>query len=197
MRAFPNPPKQIFLRPGEMFLGSEPAEVTTVLGSCVAVTMFVPRAGVAAICHAMLTHPRSPPGGDSVMLEPYKYVSLAIPAMINFFQRHGLPSHRIEVKLFGGANVFPAPPQGKARPGIGAANVELALQLLKAADLEPACIQAGGVIGRKLIFNTVSGQVLLKRLKPSLIESQSADPLCLAPKLRSWWSMTRPPCAKP
>ena len=45
------------LKPGELLICREPHEVTTVLGSCVSITMFNARLGLAAICHAMLPSP--------------------------------------------------------------------------------------------------------------------------------------------
>ena len=38
---------KVFLKPGEMYLGEESAEVSTILGSCVSVTMFCRRSGSA------------------------------------------------------------------------------------------------------------------------------------------------------
>lgn len=44
----------IYLKPGEVVVARKPVLVSTVLGSCVAVTMFSPDCGFGAICHAML-----------------------------------------------------------------------------------------------------------------------------------------------
>ena len=46
--------KKVFLRPGDVTVGKAPAEVSTVLGSCVSVTMFAERLKLGAICHALL-----------------------------------------------------------------------------------------------------------------------------------------------
>ncbi|MGA2108628.1 MAG: hypothetical protein ABSH25_13400 [Syntrophorhabdales bacterium] len=45
---------KVFLKPGEIYVGEEPAEISTILGSCVSVTMFSKRVRVGAICHALL-----------------------------------------------------------------------------------------------------------------------------------------------
>lgn len=50
--------QNIFLKSAEVVMTCKPALISTVLGSCVAVTMFEPVNGVGAICHAML--PRNP-----------------------------------------------------------------------------------------------------------------------------------------
>ncbi len=43
-----------YLRPGELHIADHPGIVTTVLGSCVSVTMFSRRREVGAICHGLM-----------------------------------------------------------------------------------------------------------------------------------------------
>ena len=61
---------KVFLKPGEIYVGREPAEVSTILGSCISVTMFSEGLKLGAICHALLPGDRasedreeSSPGG--------------------------------------------------------------------------------------------------------------------------------------
>ena len=44
---------KVFLEPGKMYVGEGSAEVSTILGSCVSVTMFCERIRIGAICHAV------------------------------------------------------------------------------------------------------------------------------------------------
>ncbi|MDX2111418.1 MAG: chemotaxis protein CheD [Verrucomicrobiota bacterium] len=165
--------RKIYLKPGELFICSEPAQVFTVLGSCVSVTLFSRRLKLAAICHAMLSNPGKQTAEPDEHPEPYKYISLAIPTMINCYQRYGLGAGDIEVKLFGGANIFHHTNSSRNGHGVGSSNVECALQLLRAANLNPMVIQVGGHTGRKLIFNTATGEVLLKNVKATLLSINS------------------------
>ena len=146
-------------------MGHEPAEVTTVLGSCVAITMFNSRLKLAAICHAMLADPDISRLAGVEEPEPYKYVSLVVPVMVEKFRCSGIDSGEIEVKLFGGANVFAYSRYKKRGQGIGIANIQRAREMLSQFDLKISRDHVGGSIGRKLIFNTVSGVVWLKCLK--------------------------------
>lgn len=50
---------EIHVQRGECRLVLRPSGLRTVLGSCVGLTFFVPRLGMAALCHPML--PRCPP----------------------------------------------------------------------------------------------------------------------------------------
>jgi len=47
-------PEHINLQPGDIFISEKSALISTLLGSCVAVTMFSPRLGVGAISHGIL-----------------------------------------------------------------------------------------------------------------------------------------------
>ena len=48
------PVKKVFLKPANIYAGKAPAEVATILGSCVSITMFSERLRFGAICHALL-----------------------------------------------------------------------------------------------------------------------------------------------
>ena len=155
--------RQLFLRPGELFICREPSQVTTLLGSCVAVTMFSSRMKIGAICHALLPYPGASEPRPGPPPAPYKYVSLAIPAMLEVFRSHAVAPEEIEVKLFGGANVLVSLGEGGAAKTIGAFNIQLARQLLLTSNLRVKRCHVGGEVGRKLLFNTDTGEVLLKQ----------------------------------
>jgi len=42
---------QVYLKPGELYIGEKPTKVITVLGSCVSITLFSKRLNIGAICH--------------------------------------------------------------------------------------------------------------------------------------------------
>lgn len=154
----------IFLRPGELVICREPSLVTTLLGSCVAVTMFSPGKRIGAICHALLPQPRQLDLAHAANPEIYKYVSLAIPAMLDKLGRHQIVASELQVKLFGGSSVL-ATPLGEDSPSnIGALNVRHARQVLEAANLRLLSSHVGGTRGHKLLFNTATGEVLIKHL---------------------------------
>ena len=147
---------KIYLKPGELTINEHPAEVATVLGSCVAVTLYSPRHIVGAICHAML-----PRGGES---GGFKYVDGALGHMLGCFDRLGIPRSEIEAKLFGGSDMFPVLHPTKVNT-VGRQNIAMAQQLLQEEGLVPRVADVGGRQGRKLIFYPHTGEVFLKRLK--------------------------------
>ena len=161
----PCPPiAQRHLTPGELLVTQEPQWVITLLGSCVAVTMFNPRFHLAAICHAMLPRPCVNHMPCSSPAESYRYLSLAIPAMAQRFSQLGLHPNEVEVKVFGGGNVIHMGGDPHNDCSIGDANIAIARQLLKSARYQIKAHNVGGNRGCKIAFNTGTGEVLHKHL---------------------------------
>ena len=151
-----------FLSPGDLLVVTTPSEITTILGPCVSVTFWCAHSHVGAICHAML--PSENMGFDSSTGgHPWKYVTAVIPEMWRRFLRKGGIAADIEVKLFGGADLLRNAKDPSATR-IGPQNVELAQQLLAEHGLRILASDVGGRKGRKLIFNTQTGDVRIKRL---------------------------------
>ena len=73
----------------------------TVLGSCVGVTFWVPRLGLAALCHPML--PNVPGGAPARPAAGRRYVDFAIRDLARQFDALGAQRSEVQVKLFGGA----------------------------------------------------------------------------------------------
>lgn len=158
----------IHLKPGELLVTHESCMVVTVLGSCLAVTMFSARFKLAAICHAMLPQPRRTGAGAGAAgpaeHEPFKYLSEVIPAMTAKFVAAGLDPREVEVKIFGGGNVI-SPNHGMPSDRwLGNVNVEAARSLLQQARFQIKASNVGGRRGRKILFNTQTGEVLHKHL---------------------------------
>jgi chemotaxis protein CheD len=155
---------QVHLRPGELLVTQEPQWIVTVLGSCVAVTMFSVRLRLAAICHGMLPSPHGRGMADSNPNDAFRYLSMVIPAMAERFAHAGIKPSEIEVKMFGGGNVINLGGEPSGERWIGSANVITAQQLLATAGLRIRVQNTGGEYGCKIVFNTRTGEVLHKYL---------------------------------
>ena len=159
----------ITLKPAEMFVTERPTIVRTVLGSCVAVTMFAQRLGVSAICHALLpenvssaeVHETHEIERNSI----YKYVNSVIPLMVKRLREYGVDPSELEVKLFGGADMMiNEQAETRFRP-VGKSNIDAVVQSMKKYNLQIKVSDVGGTLGRKILFYTHTGEVLLKRIK--------------------------------
>jgi chemotaxis protein CheD len=157
----------LFLKPGEMVLREEPMIVTTLLGSCVAVTMYSPRLRLGAICHAVLPSCRKELPCNYGHPESGKYVECAIRRMLDGFQAHGVVRSEIEAKLFGGSDMFDT--AGARSRSVGGQNMQAALEILESQSVRVVTQDLGGKRGRKIIFHTHTGEVFLKRLRKSEI----------------------------
>ncbi len=147
---------KIYLKPGELVTTGEPVMVTTVLGSCVSVTMFHSRTGAAAICHGML-----PYGGKS---ESFKYIDSSVRYMIGYFDSFKIMRKEIQVKLFGGADMFNSTQPGVSNLTVGWQNISAATHCLGEYGLVPKVRDVGGCKGRKLVFKTDTGAVFVKKM---------------------------------
>ena len=151
-----SPLEKIYLKPGELVVAEAPVMVTTVLGSCISVTMFQPTTGVAAICHGML-----PNGGKS---ESFKYVDSAIRYMVRYFDSLKISRGEIQVKLFGGADMFTSTQPSVRNLTVGWQNISVAIRCLEEYGLILAASDVGGKRGRKLVFKSDTGFVYIKKM---------------------------------
>jgi len=156
MEELPAGAEKLYLNPAELVLAESPAVVTTVLGSCVAVTFYYRHLAYGTICHSVL--PRGREKG------PGKYVDQSIAYMVDFFRQKMIRPHDLVAKVFGGADMFAQLNTEKPSRTVGSQNIQAALESLSTAGIEPAVIEVGGQLGRKLIFHTSSGEIFMKRI---------------------------------
>lgn len=157
--------RHVQLKPGEIYVADAPCLVSTLLGSCVAVTLYAPRNRIGAMCHALLPSCRE--DGRSACREHYRHVECAVGAMMDALRERGILCREIEAKVFGGADMFSVGPEGRwpdGRPTVGRQNIEKAGEILEAEGVRIAVGDVGGLQGRKVIFSPHTGEVFLKRL---------------------------------
>lgn len=147
----------IYLKSGEVFVSRKPALVSTVLGSCVAVTMFSLSRGFGAICHAMLAE-------NTGRENDLRYVDTALWHLYQSLTAHGVGNDLV-VKLFGGAQVLDVGDSSSSNLTIGEQNIAKAVEVLGALGLTITARDTGGMHGRKLFFCTRSGDVYLRRIR--------------------------------
>lgn len=151
----------VYLKPGELIFAKNPTLVTTVLGSCISITMINHKLKIGAIIHAMLPYYKN--SGDAKnKKDPFNYVDRSIEFILSEFEKNGVKIKDIEAKLFGGANMFAGSNQKNGT--IGYQNSKVAIEIMKQSGIEPVKIDVGGTQSRKIIFNTASGEVWLKRI---------------------------------
>jgi len=157
---------KVFLPTGDCFLGVRPTLISTVLGSCVAVTMCDPAKGIGAICHAFL--PASASFRHSVC-EPQvcRFVDTALENMFSSLMKLKVSPDDVVIKMFGGASSLAGGEERTNLYDIGGRNISAVRQWLSGHGLSISRSQTGGSHGRKLHFLTHTGDVWVKLLNRS------------------------------
>jgi chemotaxis protein CheD len=150
----------VFLKPGELFLSCTPSIVSTVLGSCVSITFFEPEAGLGGMCHVIL-----PSGGID---DGFRFVDSTLDYMVEKIGSMGIRIDICDVKMFGGADVLLPRELLGSRLSIGNQNIQEAQRGLDQLGLVLKASDVGGKHGRKLYFNSHTGDVFLKKLQKTV-----------------------------
>ncbi|MCP4540007.1 MAG: chemotaxis protein CheD [Chloroflexi bacterium] len=155
---------QVFLGMGQVHISAKPTVITTVLGSCISITMFNRRSEIGGMCHGLMPCCTDTKACDEDPLECFKFVDCSIWHMVEQFQMRGIAPKDIEVKMFGGASIFGTIPDA-SNLSVGDQNVKSAKQVITEAGLNLVSFDVGGTSGRKILFYTHNGRVLLKEMK--------------------------------
>lgn len=139
-----------FLYPSALMVSSEPCEIMTILGSCVAVCLYDPALRIGGINHFML------PLWNGTGLASPKYGNIAIEKLIEKLKQLGCKPGKLKAKVFGGGEVIS---NIRQQISIGARNIEIAKDILKESGIPIVSFSLGGKYGRKIIFNTSTGEV--------------------------------------
>ena len=142
-----------------MFASAQPAEVTTILGSCVAVCLWDRYLGIGGINHYML------PTWNGMELASPKYGNIAIERLVEKMLQLGCKKNNLVAKVFGGGEVITV---ASSTMHIGERNIMVAEDMLQERNIPIIGRSTGGKNGRKIIFNTHTGEVLQCYIKNNM-----------------------------
>ncbi len=144
----------IVLMPGQWAVRWGQGVIETLLGSCVALTLWDPLTLTGACCHFMLPEDSGRLGASAASESAGKFGRAVIPKMWAELAARGIPRERCVHKLFGGGRMF-APVAGD----IGADNIACARALLDEAGIALAAESVGGEGHRRISFDVATGVV--------------------------------------
>lgn len=147
-----------FLYSAALFVTAEPYIIYTVLGSCIAVCVWDPVKKYGGMNHFML-----PYWNGSGLASP-KYGNIAIPKLIEKMVNLGSNKSNLQAKVFGGGEVIET---AQNLFNIGSRNTEVAFQLLKDQNIPIISSSVGGKYGRKILFDSETGQIKQKYIPKS------------------------------
>jgi len=155
-----------FLHPSTICVSNKTQWVTTVLGSCVAVCFIDRRRNIGGINHYMMPYWN----GDG--LESPKYGNVSILQLFREMLDFGAKKEDIVCKIFGGAEVLS---EQNSVFNVGQRNIELAYKMVAELGISVVSSSTGGRHGRKIHFNTGTGEVLQKYLVKSNLTTKKND----------------------
>jgi len=159
MNDIANSPGRLFLLPAEYCVVNKPTRITTLLGSCVAVCLWNRRLQAAGMNHFLL------PTGPNTDGSNTRYGDVAIDILVESMVKLGCPNGSLEAKIFGGGSVVDH--LSCAGVDIGERNILLAKSRLAQHRIKVVHQDVGGELGRKIHFDSVTGQVIVKKIAAS------------------------------
>lgn len=157
--------RQTTLAPGQLFFSAAPGMIHTLLGSCVAITLWHPGTRKGGMCHYLLPY-REAYQNNTHQKTGY-YGTDALVFFMRQAEENSLCPEDFEVKLFGGGNMFEGIHERPNVVNVAFNNVEQGRQLLERYGFRVTIEDVGGVRYRKIYFDLASGDVWVQYGKHS------------------------------
>jgi chemotaxis protein CheD len=168
----------VFLKPGDYFVGDASHRIRTMLGSCVSVTLWSALPRVGAMSHFLLATRSGPErhiddvrGLDLKKLDA-RYGDEALRLMLHELARKNVAASQCKAKIFGGGNMFPAQSVGGAA-AIGRRNGEAARSLLLAHGIDIVSESLFGDGHRQIAFDVDTGDVWARQVAPGPVSDKA------------------------
>lgn len=144
---------------GEIGIGGSEDELRTILGSCVAITLWHPQRHVGVMSHVQLPmrSPRRRHGRDP------RYAEDSWTLMLDSLRSLGVPVAECHCKMFGGARVF-----ASCGNTVGAANVEHLRTLVSGSGVRIVGEHVEGTGHRVIRFIVATGDVWVSHRRQPL-----------------------------
>lgn len=146
---------RVFVHPGKLAASASPCRITTILGSCVAISLHDATTGVGGINHFLL--PRAPRGEMSS-----RFGDNALPQLFEAVERLGARPAHLVAKVVGGACVLDVFRDRATH--LGNQNVTVAFELLHAMRVPVMMAETGGRKARHVTFYPHTGDLVVRSL---------------------------------
>lgn len=153
--------QEVFLQPGDVFVGDARYRVRTLLGSCVSMVFWHPQHRIGAMCHFVLPHR----GGMRECEPDGRYGDEALELVLGGLRGHGVDPRECAVKLFGGGDMLGAFVATGAG-GVGRANGMAAHALLARHGCPVVAESLYGFGYRRIRLDVSSGEVRMWKGRP-------------------------------
>lgn len=151
-----------FVKPGELYFCEENCQIHTILGSCIAVTLWHPILKIGGMCH--FVHPGMRITAARVRPEQRldgRYADEAMALMESEVLVRGTNLKEYQAKIFGGSNMLTSTTLADDEL-IGTRNAEVAIKLLYDREIPVLVAHVGETGHRRIVFDVNSGDVWVK-----------------------------------
>jgi chemotaxis protein CheD len=166
--------EHLVLMPGQMHFGHKAASLRTLLGSCVAVTLWHPTRHIGGMCHYLLPT-RTRKAGDAT---DGRYGDEALEAMVQQLRKAHTEPQEYHAHLYGGADTMPEGTHLKFN--VGERNIEQGWGLIDRYGFQLQGVDVGEDVPRTVTLTLASGEVQMRRgsghAPPLQLEPQAAPP---------------------
>jgi len=151
------PGQNLVLMPGQMHMGQQVSSLRTLLGSCVAITLWHPTRHIGGMCHFLLPQRQRRSG------EPTdgRYGDEAVAEMVKVLNAMGTQPHEYVAHLYGGADTMSG--VSVARFNIGERNIEQGWSLIDRYGFQLDGVDVGEDIPRTVALTLATGVVTMRR----------------------------------
>lgn len=147
-------PKYLNLGIGDIYFGDDQAGVKTLLGSCIAVTLWHPLKKLGGMCHIMM--PGEPGDTDT------KYATAAIAYFVREIKKAKTHPYEYDVRVFGGGKMI-MQETPHSMQDIGNRNAWKTLELLAQHGFRLQDMDLIDSMHRSVSLNLSDGTILLKK----------------------------------
>jgi chemotaxis protein CheD len=146
-------PINYFLKPGFIYVSVEPAVISTVLGSSVAVIVYDRKRQTGGMNH--FRYPLATNRAAATAL----YGNAAVGALVDLMISNGSKLKHLEAQILGGAYNPDVSPQDVGRQSVGVAR-----RILVRKGIRVVSEDSGGSKGRKVVMNSFNGEVAVVKV---------------------------------
>jgi len=141
------------LEPGYIYTSPDKVVIRTVLGSCVAVCLWDRDHAVGGMNHYL--YPLTKDKNKATA----QYGNVSTLMLIKLMKEMGCRTEAMVAQVFGGATH-----KLNSKAAVGDKNVAIARKILKKFDIPIISEDVGGTMGRKIVFDTESGEVAVLKV---------------------------------
>lgn len=144
------------VEPGYVYASDEPTYFYAIIGSGIVITIFDKRKKIGGVCYFIYPLRSSKTESNPIFACP------SFVGLLNMFVDYGSDFSDLEANIIGGADNYCV---DSFKPGLALQNIQVAKELINIKKLPLEVVDVGGKNrGRKMIFNSLTGEILIARV---------------------------------